>query len=586
MKIKKKAYVVFLLNYIKKDKWLFVFGFFTMILTSISYLIDPLILAHIIDKSVPNSDMHDMLLYALFFLGLIVVSGILTYVQTIVMAKVGVKIITRIKADLFNHLLTLPISFFDKNQVGELIARVESDSEKVKQFFSQFSLMILGNLLFFVGMFAVLFYKNAHLTSILLIPILIVGISTRYLFKYLNKFYKKIRVSFAEVTSVLTEYIQGISIVQMYNRQKSVYKILEEKSLMKKKVEIKAAMIEYSAWGVLDFTMQTLFISAILWLTSPKIFAGTMTIGTFIIFIQYTGRLVQPLVMMTENVAMIQRAFVSLQRIYSLLNEKPEDYFRDEKYDASFEKKIEFQNIRFNYKDNEDVLKDINFVVNKGETLALVGASGSGKSTTIGLLCGFYNNYSGKILIDGKPLTELKMKTWRSKIGLVMQDIFLFPGSITENIRIYNEEISDEQVAQSLRNVQAEKFIDTENSHKNIIERGENLSVGEKQILSFARALVIDPEIIILDEATASIDAQTESKIQKMIDKVSKQKTMIIVAHRLTSILKADQILFFDDGKIIARGTHNELLQTSPEYKNLVELQFVSNHKKVVNENK
>ena len=344
-------------------------------------------------------------------------------------------------------------------------------------------------------------------------------------------------------------------------------------------------MIEYSAWGVLDFTMQTLFIVAILWLTSPKIFAGTMTIGTFLIFIQYTGRLVQPLVMMTENVAMIQRAFVSLQRIYSLLNEKPEDYFRNEKFDASFEKKIEFKNIKFGYKKNETVLKDINFSVNKGETLALVGASGSGKSTTISLLCGFYNDYSGKILIDGKPLTELKMKSWRKKIGLVMQDIFLFPGSITENIRIYNEEISDERVAKALRNVQAEKFIDSENSHRDIIERGENLSVGEKQILSFARALVIDPEIIILDEATASIDAQTEAKIQKMIDKVSSQKTMIIVAHRLTSILKADQILFFDDGKIIARGTHNELLKTSPEYKNLVDLQFVTKHKKVVNEN-
>jgi ATP-binding cassette subfamily B protein len=585
MEIKKKDYIIFLLNHIKKDKWLFVFGFFTMVLTSISYLIDPLILAHIIDKSVPNADLKDMFLYAFLFLGLIIISGILTYIQTIVMAKVGVKIITRIKAELFNHLLTLPISFFDKNQVGELIARVESDSEKVKQFFSQFSLMILGNILFFIGMFAVLFFKNAQLTSWLMIPIFIVGFSTMFLFKYLNRFYKTIRSSFAEVTSVLTEYIQGISLVQLYNRQKNVYKILEEKSLVKKKVEIKAALIEYSAWGILDFTMQTLFIAGILWLTSPKIFAGTMTIGTFIIFVQYTGRLVQPLVMMTENIAMIQRAFVSLQRIYSLLSENNENYFRDEKFDAVFENKIEFKNISFRYNNSDEVLKNINFSVKKGQTLALVGASGSGKSTTIGLICGFYDKYSGEILVDNVPLNQIKLQSWRNKIGLVMQDIFLFPGSITENIRIYNEDISEERVKQALKNVQAEKFVDSKNSKKNIIERGENLSVGEKQILSFARALVIDPEIIILDEATASIDAQTEAKIQKMIDKVSEQKTMIIVAHRLTSILKADQILFFDDGKIIARGTHEELLSNSPEYKNLVDLQFVSNHKKAVNEN-
>ncbi|HNX01217.1 MAG TPA: ABC transporter ATP-binding protein [Candidatus Cloacimonadota bacterium] len=567
-----------LLPYIWKDKYLFLCGLVAMLFTSCMRLIDPLILAHIIDYSVPHHDVKDMFIYAGYFVGVIGLSGLLSYIQIILLSRLGIKIITEFKGHIFDHLLKLPISYFDKNAVGEIIARVESDSERVRMLFTDLSVAILGNIIFFIGIFSVLLWKQWKITSQLILPLIVMIIAYSFVIRYLNKFYKRSRVLNADITAKLTEFLQGMPIVQLFNQQKRVIGDLFVSSNEKKNVDIKASFVEYGFQGIFFFVFNILFVIMIIILTAPKIIAHVMTIGTLIVFTQYIARVIWPLMNISENITNIQRAFVSLQRIFSIteLSTEYETLLGEE--EPVFDHSIEFRNVWFAYDDEEWVLQDVSFLIPKGGKIALVGASGSGKTTTISLLCGFYRIQKGEILIDGKNLYQLDMRKWRQKLGLILQDIYLFPGNILENVRIYNDEIDQLKVDQSIRLVQAQEFVNNlpNGLYSELSERGQNISQGEKQLISFARAICFDPEVVIMDEATASIDQLTESRIQQSLHQMLTDKTAVIVAHRLASILDSDQILMFHEGQIIHRGTHNELLKTAREYQKLVELQFLS----------
>jgi ATP-binding cassette subfamily B protein len=574
--IENKDYLKKIIYLIKEQKWPFILGLAAMLLTTAGRLLDPIILAHIIDVSVPNNDMNDMFKWGGFFAIIVICSGLLSYFQNIILSKTGIRIITKIKYDVFSHLASLPVAWFDKTLTGELISRVESDGERVKELFSQFSIMIFGNLLFFVGMLVILFSKDFKTTAILMIPISFVVVTAIFIVRYLSRYYKRSRVLNAEITGFLTEYIQGMNVVQLFNQQKRAEIQMNQKSKEKQVVDTKASYIEYGLWGVYDFLIETVFIITIILLTVPKVLQNITTVGTLLIFIQYSVRLFWPLMQITENINQIQRAFVSLKRMFQLLD-LPLEKTDQEIKDIHFNKEIEFKDVWFKYKEDEWILKGVNFTINKGEKIALVGASGSGKTTTVSLLCKFYDIQSGKILVDGINFEKISTKDWRKKTGLVLQDIILFPGSLKENVRIYNDDISEEKVIDSINNVHADALFEKlgQNLDFEIKERGQNLSMGEKQLLSFARALCFEPEIIIMDEATASIDAKTESEIQQSMEEVLKGKTAVIVAHRLSSVLNCDKILVFDNGHIIAQGKHDELVESCPEYKRLVELQFL-----------
>ncbi|MCB5251027.1 MAG: ABC transporter ATP-binding protein [Candidatus Cloacimonadales bacterium] len=562
--------------FVKDQKWKFITAFIAMLLTSAAHLIDPLILAHIIDVSVPNHDVADMFRWGGFFAFVIIISGLLSYYQIMTLAKAGVRIITKIKYEVFQHLTAVPISWFDKTPTGELISRIESDGERVKELFSNFSVMIFGNILFFIGMIFVMYLKDWKITTALLIPIVFVVVSAVFIIRYLSRFYRRSRVLNARVTGNLTEYIQGMSVVQLFNQQKKVEDLINKHSKEKQLVDTKASYIEYGLWGVFDFLIQTVFIITIILLTVPKVLNHVATIGTLLIFIQYSVRLFWPIMQITENINQIQRAFVSLNRMLQLLD-LPVEEAEQEIVDIQFNHEIEFKDVWFKYKEDEWVLKGVSFKIKKGEKVALVGASGSGKTTTISLLCLFYKINKGQILVDGIDINSLNLKEWRKKTGLVLQDIVLFPGSLLDNVRIYNDEISEEQVLNAIDYVHAGDLLARLNNDLQfeIKERGLNLSMGEKQLLSFARALSFNPELIIMDEATASIDAKTEAQIQFNMDKLLHNKTAVIVAHRLSSVLNCDNIMVFDNGNIIAQGTHEGLTMSCPEYKKLVELQFL-----------
>jgi ATP-binding cassette subfamily B protein len=562
---------------VRKDMGLLGFGLFAMLLTSGLQLVDPLILALIVDKSIPSGDMGQMFRYGFMFVGVILVSGLLSYLQIVLLSRLGIKIITNFKGKVFSHLLKLPVEWFNRQPVGELIARVESDSERVKALFSELSIRIIGNLLFFLGVFIVLFVREWRIT-VYILPAVAVSIFGYYhLIRYLSQFYRRIREKYAEVTAKITDYVQGMQVIQALNQQQRVIKDLFRASASKLHLETRTSFTEYGSQSVFMFIFNVLFILLIIKVSAPKIILGAVTLGTLIVFVQYINRMIWPLMQISENVMQIQRSFVSLKRILELTELGTEEEMFTGTGIPSFEREIRFENVWFAYKDEEWVLRDVSFTIPKGRKIALVGASGSGKTTTVSLLCGFYPVQKGRVLIDGVPLSELDFRAWRRRIGLILQDIYLFPGSILENVRVYNDAIPAATVKEAINIVQLDEFI--RNQHlgleTELAERGQNVSQGEKQLISFARALAFEAEVIVMDEATASIDPQTEAKIQRSMRTVFSDKTAVVVAHRLTSVLDADEILFFSEGRILDRGTHAQLMQSSRQYRKLVELQLL-----------
>ena len=574
-------YLRLLYPFVKKDRGLLAFGLFAMLLTSGLQLVNPLILALIVDKSIPNNDVTQMFRFGILFVVVVLVSGVLSYLQIVLLSRLGIKVITNFKGQVFRHLLKLPVEWFNKQPVGELIARVESDSERVKVLFSELSILIIGNVLFFAGVFIILFFREWRITLYILPAVVVTIIVYYYLIRYLSKFYRRIREKYAEVTAKITDYVQGMLMVQSLNQQQRVTSDLAAASHSKYKLEMRPSFTEYGSQSIFMFVFNVVFIVLIIRLSAPRIIAGVVTLGTLIVFVQYIYRMIWPLMQISENVMQIQRSFVSLKRILELTELSTEEDLFTGTALPSFEREIRFDNVWFAYKEEEWVLKDVSFTIPKGKKIALVGASGSGKTTTVSLLCGFYPVGRGNILIDGVPLSEIEFSAWRRKIGLILQDIFLFPGSILENVRVYNDAVSAAKVKEAINIVQLDEFIRNQQLglDSELAERGQNVSQGEKQLISFARALAFEAEIIVMDEATASIDPQTEARIQRSMKTVFSDKTALVVAHRLTSVLDADEILFFDGGRIIHRGRHQDLMHSSPEYRKLVELQFLQEDK-------
>lgn len=588
-------------RYLVPYRGLFAAGLGAMLLTTAARLSGPLILRALIDKAIPAGDTALMLRYALAYLALVIVMGSLTYFQTMTIVRLGLNVVTSIKQDLFAHMVTLPVAYFDAHQVGELMARVENDTEKVKQVFSEIGIMLIGNIVYFVGMFIVFFTIDPRVALTILVPAPFLLGGFLLVFDRIRPLYEKIRKKYAEITAIATEFVQGIEVLQAFNRTGFAAGKLERASLDKRQNEIKASLIEYTAMGFLGILGGPVLIVLIIKMVAPGVLSGALTVGTLLVFVEYGLRLFEPLLSIGENIRGIQQARVALGRIYSIMDLPSEPGTpvaragdpvssasdpvpterADDTPDASlrsplFRESIEFRNVNFEYKPGEPVLEDVSFVIRRGQTVALVGASGSGKTTTVSLLCRFYEPTGGGILVDGKPLSSLDLRAWRRSVGLVLQDIYLFPGSILENVRVYDDTITEADVDRALATVHADGFVSRlpETTSTVLHERGSNLSMGEKQQLSFARAVAFGADLIVMDEATASVDVATEKRIQRSMDDLLAGRTAVIVAHRLSSILKADLILFFRDGRIVARGRHEELVQSLPEYKELVRLQF------------
>lgn len=571
-----KTYSKRLISYVGRHKRYALPGLAVMTVISLGRVVQPLILREIVDKAVPRGDTSLLLRYALAYLAVIVISGGLTYAGNMLTARLGLSIVTRIKEDLFAHLLRLPVSYFDAHPVGELMSRTENDTEKVRDVFSTLGVTFIVSVLMMAGMFAVTFVLAPALALAMLGVVAVFLVVLLYFFNKLLGLYEASRGLYAKILAKVTEFVQGMEIVRVFDRKAWAMESLDLTGRAKRKNDVKVSLFEFSAMSAIDSLVGPLFIVGLILLYAPRVLSGGMSLGTLLLFFEYGASLLRPVAEIAECIRRMQQARISFGRITSIMS-LPEEAGLENEEEAAFGKEIRFEHVWFAYKDEDWVLKDLSFSIPRGSLTAVVGSSGSGKSTTVGLLCGFYRPLKGGITIDGRPLESLDLRSWREKIGLVLQDVYLFPGSVLENVRVYNDDVAEESVAKALESVRASGTIRTLPSglQTNLWERGGNLSAGEKQLLAFARALAADPELVILDEATSNIDMDTEEKIRLSLDILLEGRTALIVAHRLSSVLHADQILFFREGRIVARGSHSELLASLPEYRRLVEQQFL-----------
>lgn len=573
-------YLHTILSYLSRYRMLALPGLAVMILIALGQLAGPYILMQIIDIAVPKSDTRLLLVYAFAFLGIVSITGLLSYVGMMLLARLGLSIVTLIKQDIFSHLLKLPMSFFDAHPVGELMSRTETDTERVRDMFSNLGANLIVNVLTMIGIFVVSFAMVPQLAVIMAGVSMLMLIFLIVFFSKIFSMYEKARSFYAAIAAKVAEFIQGIEVLKAYGRTGWAEAELDASAKQRVSLEVRISLIEYTMMSVLQSLIGPLFIVALLLLYAPKVFTGTMTLGTVLLFVEYGARLLRPIAEIAESLRSLQQARTSLSRIRKIMA-LPEEPNRGIGKIPRLDREIRFDHVWFAYEGDAWILKDLSFVIPKGSFAAIVGASGSGKSTIISLLCGFAHPQKGHIFIDDVPLSELGIVAWRKQIGLVLQESFLFPVSVLENTRLYREEISEAKVREAISVVHIDRVIDAlpEGLATNLWERGGNLSSGERQLVSFARALAANPQLILLDEATSNVDMRTEKHIKESMDVLRRGRTMIVVAHRLSSVLSADRIFFLSGGRLIAEGTHESLYQSLPEYRLLVDQQFPTKKK-------
>jgi ATP-binding cassette subfamily B multidrug efflux pump len=513
------------------------------------------------------------IIYLLVFL--LVLQAIVQFAHTYLSGWIGQVIIKDIRIKLYKHLLKMRLKFFDNTPIGRLVTRNISDIETLADVFSEGLAAIIGDLLQLVTILGVMFYIDWRLTLVSLCTLPLLIIST-YIFK------EKIKVAFNDVrnavsnlNSFLQEHITGMNIVQIFNREGREFEKFKEINKDHRKAHIKSVLY-YSIYFPVAEIIQAIGIGLVVWYGATGVFDTDIQVGVLISFIMYLQLFFRPIRMIADRYNTLQLGVVSSSRIFKLLESKEQIPNEGDYRPAKIKGNINVENVWFAYNNEEWVLKNINFDVKHGETVALVGATGAGKSSIINLISRFYEINKGAIKIDGTDIREFELDTLRKHIGVVLQDVFLFSDTIYYNITLGNPNISRKQVMEAAELVGAKKFIERlpGGLDYNVMERGATLSVGQRQLISFVRAMVYNPEIIILDEATSSVDTETEELIQGAIEKMMKGRTSIVIAHRLSTIQKANKIIVLHQGEIKEVGTHDSLLEKEGYYAQLHQMQL------------
>ncbi|MBR9976068.1 MAG: ABC transporter ATP-binding protein [Bacteroidetes bacterium] len=530
-----------------------------------------------IDDYISIGDADGLLLVAGLLLGTLLLQGVAQYFMTYFTQWIGQRIIVDVRMQVFRHMQRLALRFFDRNPVGRLVTRVTNDVEVLNEMFSSGLVTVFADI--FVLLWIVIFMLTINwelaLVTFSVLPLLVYG---TFLFrKKVRETYRDVRLQLARLNAFMQERMSGMGTVQLFGREKREAGIFD--GINKAHTDANVRSVYYYAlfYPSVDF-ISSLAVALIIWYAGGSILAGIMTVGTLISFIQYTEMFFRPIRDLSEKYNVMQTAMASSERIFKLLDDgtvipDPPDS-RGVALPAL--DTVRFENVWFAYNEGEWVLKDVSFEIPRGHSVAIVGATGSGKTTIINLLCRFYDVQKGRITVGGVDLREMTTAELRRHIGIVLQDVFLFSGSIRSNITLGNDGIPLEKVREVSEAVGASRFIEKlpEGYESNIRERGGSLSVGQKQLLAFARALAYDPELLILDEATSSVDTESEELIQQAIARLLKGRTSIVIAHRLSTIQNADTILVMHKGQIRERGNHQELLAQRGIYYRLYQLQY------------
>ena len=553
----------------------FLAAFAWLLLSTALSLLSPIIAKYIIDVTIPSGNVRLLVLVvgALFLNSLLFMA--FNYLLQMRLIRTGQQIMTSLKKRMLAHMLALDLPFYAEYPVGRLTARVQADTSSLYELFTETTVTIFRDILMFVVTFGVMFYFSPRLTLILssVFPFVLV-ISFVFLRKS-STLFVTVRKLASEISGFLTEHINAIALLQAFNRETMTAGKLD--AINKKKFDA-----ELSG----EFMMIIFYLSIIL--LSPvsiAIILGVgggwaidhrISIGTLVMFILYIDKLFEPVFRLSEHISIIQRSFAAGHRIHRILERRPAIVdIPQPRYVHSIREGLEFRNVWMRYADDAPwVLKDVSFRLPKGKSLAIVGETGGGKTTVTNLLFKFYNHQKGKILIDGVDLADISLNSLRRAIGLVHQDIYLFPGTIMQNLKLMDETIPDSMVHDAIKTIGLEAFFRHHSMDKLIVEKGVNLSAGEKQVISLVRAMTLNQEVLVLDEATSHIDPYTERLINTAMQRLLKAKTMIVIAHRLSTIRNADNILLVSEGEIKESGTHGQLLEKGGIYSKFYKLQF------------
>jgi len=554
-----------------------VFYILVLLTISLSILqpIRPYITQIIIDDYISVNDIKGLQFMIILLIALLAVNAVVMYFHTYLSGWLGQNIIRDIRIKLFSHLQKFKLQFFDKTPIGRVVTRNVSDIETIADIFGQGIASIIGDILQLVGIVILMFILNWKLTLISLstLPFLFL---TTYIFKEKVKLsFNEVRTAVANLNSYVQEHIVGMNLVQIFANEKKEF----NKFISINKTHLNAnlkAVLYYSIYFPVMELFTSIGLGLLIWYGAGQLFEEEVTLGVLIAFIMYLQLFFRPIRAIADRFNTLQMGVVSSKRIFDLLDRNEIINSNEKISKMDIVGRVEFKNLWFSYNPNDYILRDVNFKIDKGQSVAFVGSTGSGKTSIINLINRFYEYQKGDILIDDVDIRDYNSSDLRKNIGLVSQDVFLFSDSILNNITLYNDNISEEEVWSSIKKVGAEKFINSLPGKLsfNVKERGGSLSVGQRQLISCIRIMLYDPKIILLDEATSSVDSDTELMIQNAISEILKNRTSIVVAHRLSTIKEVDKIIVIESGEIKEVGNHDQLLKKGGFYNKLYQMQY------------
>lgn len=536
----------------------------------------PMLVGDAIDTFGANGDYDVIIATAIKYAVVLALSFAFNIAQTWILQKTGQNIILQMRKDLYRHIQSLGSRYFDITPVGKLVTRVTNDVEALNEMYSGILVQLFRNIVKIVGLAGVMLVLDVRLAAIsfVLMP-LVIGL-TVLCQKIARNIYRLYRTRLTDINTFLSEHLSGMKIIQIFGRQERKFEEFHDKNTKLYKAFYRE-MLMYAVFRPLIYILSILSLMIVLWFGSRNVFDEIISVGTLYIFSNYIRSFFDPIQELAEQFSTLQSSIASAEKIFTVMDE---DEFIPEvenpKQPDKIIGKIEFDHVWFAYDGKNYVLKDVSFVINPGEKVAFVGATGAGKSSILNLIGRYYDIQKGHIYIDGIDIRQLSKKQLRSAIGQMQQDVFIFEGDVAYNIRLNDNDITDEQVKEAAEYVNASHFIEKlpQGYHEPVTERGATFSAGERQLLSFARTLAHNPSILVMDEATANIDTETEILIQEALEKLMDGRTTIMVAHRLSTIQHADCIMVMHKGRICERGTHRELLEQDGIYRKLYELQI------------
>ena len=586
-KVAGKAYDISLLkrvfNYVKPYRGIFIWSVILTIALAIVAPLRPMLIQYALDKYIFTNNYRGLLNITMLMLFLLFAQTVIQYFHTFLTNTLGQSTIRDLRVNVFNHINMLKLSFFDRTPLGQLITRTVSDLETIAEIFSEGLIVIIGDILQLVVILGFMLYTDWKLTLVVLAPMPLLILASFIFKEAIKSAFQDVRAQVGHLNTFLQEHISGMSIIKYFARENQEMRKFKQINAKHRDANIRSNWY-YSIFFPVVEIISALSMGLLVWYGSKQIIQHDISPGVVVSFIMYINMMFRPIRELADKFNTLQMGMVGADRVFSILDNTDVEENDGKLIPEKMKGEISFENVWFTYnpdsqeKEDNWILKNINFTIKAGETLALVGATGAGKSSVINILNRFYQISKGSVKIDGIDIREYELNYLRNQIATVIQDVFLFSDSISSNITLNNKQITTEQLVAAAKEAGAHEFIERlpGGYNYNVMERGSTLSSGQAQLISFIRAMVYNPKILVLDEATSSVDTETEYLIQQTIEKLMKGRTSIVIAHRLSTIQNADKIIVLDHGEIKEAGSHQELLKLNGYYKRLYDLQFNS----------